>query len=156
MSYGLGSENENLPAYVVLDDPLGLPVNGIDNWHSGFLPANHQGTRFRGTGSPVLNLKPDYDQPDSVLQFERELITRLDRIHARVRPHRPQLDARISIYALAARMQIEATDALDLSQDGQRLAFGSTTGALWVSEDQGDRWTEISAHLPPVYCVRFG
>ena len=46
--------------------------------------------------------------------------------------------------------------ALDLSEDGDRLAFGSTTGALWVSEDQGDRWTEISAHLPPVYCVRFG
>jgi hypothetical protein len=117
VSYGLGSENQNLPAYVVLDDPLGLPVNGIDNWHSGFLPAVHQGTRFRATGSPVLNLKPDYDQLDSVSQFERDLITRLDRVHARNRPHRPQLDARISTYALAARMQIAASDALDLSQE---------------------------------------
>ncbi len=117
VSYGLGSENENLPAYVVLDDPLGLPVNGIDNWQSGFLPANHQGTRFRATGSPVLNLKRDYDQPESISQFERDLIKRLDRIHAEVRPHRPQLDARISTYALAARMQVAATDALDLSQE---------------------------------------
>ena len=117
VSYGLGSENQNLPAYVVLDDPLGLPVNGIDNWQSGFLPAVHQGTRFRATGSPVLNLQRDYDQPDSVSQFERDLIARLDRIHQRRRPHRPELDARISTYALAARMQIAASDALDLSQE---------------------------------------
>ncbi len=117
VSFGLGSENQNLPAYVVLEDPLGLPVNGIDNWQSGFLPAVHQGTRFRATGSPVLNLKPDYDQPDSVSQFERDLITRLDRVHAKRRAHRPQLDARISTYALAARMQMEASDALDLSQE---------------------------------------
>ena len=117
VSYGLGTENENFPAYVVLDDPLGLPVNGIDNWSAGFLSAVHQGTRFRATGSPVLNLKPDYNQPDSVSLFERDLITRLDRIHEQRRPHRPQLDARISTYALAARMQVTASDALDLSQE---------------------------------------
>lgn len=117
VSYGLGTENQNFPAYVVLDDPLGLPVNGIDNWQSGFLSAVHQGTRFRATGSPVLNLKPDYEQPDSVSLLERDLVARLDRIHARSRPHRPQLEARISTYALAARMQIAASDALDLSQE---------------------------------------
>src|SRR5215470_10151595 len=59
--YGLGSENQNLPAYVVLDDPLGLPINGVDSWQSGFLPPTFQGTRFRSTGSPVLNLRPDVD-----------------------------------------------------------------------------------------------
>ena len=53
--YGLGSENQNLPAYVVLDDPQGLPVNGVENWQAGFLPPMFQGTRFRSTGSPVLN-----------------------------------------------------------------------------------------------------
>jgi hypothetical protein len=115
VSYGLGSENENLPAYVVLDDPLGLPVNGIDNWQSGFLPAVHQGTRFRATGSPVLNLKPDYAQPDAVTQLERDLIARLDRLHEHRHPHRPQLAARISTYALSARMQLAASDALDLT-----------------------------------------
>jgi hypothetical protein len=116
-SYGLGSENENLPAYVVLDDPLGLPVNGIDNWTSGYLPPVYQGTRFRATGSPVLNLKPGFDEPADVTHLERDLISKLDHIHRRSRPGHPQLGARISSYELAARMQIEASDALDLSQE---------------------------------------
>ena len=120
VSYGLGSENQNLPTYVVLDDPRGLPVNGIENWQAGFLPAQHQGTRFRATGSPVLNLKPDYEQPSTVTQLERDLITRLDRIHQRKRTHHHQLEARISSYALAARMQIAASDALDLTQETQK------------------------------------
>lgn len=117
VAYGLGSENQNLPAYVVMDDPLGLPVNGIDNWQSGYLPPVFQGTRFRATGSPVLNLKPDYQQPDSVTELERDLISRLDRIHQRNRPNYPQLGARISSYELAARMQIAASDALDLTRE---------------------------------------
>ena len=64
--YGLGSENQNLPAYVVLDDPLGLPVNGVENWQAGFLPPMFQGTRFRSTGSPMLNLRPEVDRPAAV------------------------------------------------------------------------------------------
>ncbi len=117
VSYGLGSENQNLPAYVVLDDPQGLPVNGIDNWTSGYLPPLYQGTRFRATGSPVLDLKPDFQQPNPITQLERALIARLDAQHQRQRPERPQLAARISSYELAARMQLAATDALDLSQE---------------------------------------
>lgn len=117
VSYGLGSENKNLPAYVVLDDPLGLPVNGIENWQAGFLPAQHQGTRFRATGSPVLNLKPEFEQPAEVSQLERDLISRLDRIHQQQRAHQHQLEARLSTYSLAARMQVAASDALDLSQE---------------------------------------
>jgi len=117
VSYGLGTENQNLPAYVVLDDPLGLPVNGIDNWTSGYLPPQFQGTRFRATGAPVLDLKPGFEEPESITRLERELIGRLDRLHQAQRPERPQLAARISSYELAARMQIEASDALDLSQE---------------------------------------
>jgi hypothetical protein len=117
VSYGLGTENQNLPAYVVLDDPLGLPVNGIDNWTSGYLPPSYQGTRFRATGAPVLDLKPDFQEPASVTTLERDLIGRLDRLHESRRPDRPQLAARISTYELAARMQLAATDALDLSQE---------------------------------------
>src|SRR5205807_10044173 len=79
--YGLGSENQNLPAYVVLDDPLGLPINGVENWQSGFLPPIFQGTRFRSTGSPVLNLRPEVDQPANVVKAERELLTQLDDLH---------------------------------------------------------------------------
>src|SRR6516162_8198468 len=81
--YGLGAESQNLPAYVVLDDPLGLPVNGVENWQAGFLPPTFQGTRFRSTGSPVLNLRPEVARPVSVDRLERELLTRLDRIHKR-------------------------------------------------------------------------
>src|SRR5262249_12631510 len=117
--YGLGSESQNLPAYVVLDDPKGLPINGVENWQSGFLPPMFQGTRFRSTGSPVLNLRPDVERPADVVQAERELLGRLDDLHRRQRPHQPNLDARIASYELAARMQLAATDALDLSRESQ-------------------------------------
>ncbi|HZY86417.1 MAG TPA: DUF1501 domain-containing protein, partial [Gemmataceae bacterium] len=115
--YGLGSENQNLPAYVVLDDPLGLPVNGVESWQAGFLPPTFQGTRFRSTGSPVLNLRPEVDRPADVVLAERELLTRLDGLHKSLRPGQPTLDARIASYELAARMQLAATDALDVSKE---------------------------------------
>jgi hypothetical protein len=115
--YGLGSECQNLPAYVVLDDPLGLPINGVENWSAGFLPPLFQGTRFRSTGSPVLNLKPETADPPEIARLQRDLLNRLDRVHQRQRPQQPNLDARIASYELAARMQMSATDALDLSQE---------------------------------------
>ncbi|MSR57363.1 MAG: DUF1501 domain-containing protein [Planctomycetaceae bacterium] len=117
--YGLGSESQNLPAYVVLDDPLGLPINGIENWQAGFLPPLYQGTRFRSTGSPVLNLRPDVERPGEIVAFERDLLSRLDQAHKVRRPGQPRLEARIASYELAARMQLAATDALDLSQETQ-------------------------------------
>ena len=85
VTYGLGSENQNLPAYIVLDDPAGLPVNGVQNWQAGFLPPVYQGTRFRSTGKPVLNLDREYEESDSVVKLERDLIGTLDRIHRRRR-----------------------------------------------------------------------
>ena len=115
--YGLGSESQNLPAYVVLDDPLGLPINGVENWHAGFLPPIYQGTRFRSTGSPVLNLRPETADAPEIARVQRDLLSRLDRLHQRQRPAQPNLDARIASYELAARMQMSATDALDLSQE---------------------------------------
>src|SRR4029077_18662922 len=108
--YALGSENQNLPAYVVLDDPLGLPINGVENWQAGFLPPMFQGTRFRSTGSPLLNLKPETERPESITKAERELISKLDAIHKSARPGQDTLDARIASYELAARMQLAATD----------------------------------------------
>lgn len=115
--YGLGSENQNLPAYVVLNDPLGPPKNGTRNWTSGFLPPLFQGTRFRPTGSPILNLKPQYEQPSAVTESARRLLNQLDEIHRVERPYYPQLDARIESYSLAARMQMSAGEALDLSRE---------------------------------------
>lgn len=119
--YGLGSENQNLPAYIVLDDPLGLPVNGVENWQAGFLPPAFQGTRFRSTGSPVLNLRPDVSQPLDVVEAEREILRDLDESHRRKRPGQSTLDARIASYELAARMQLAATDALDISRESRAL-----------------------------------
>lgn len=118
--YGLGSENQNLPAYIVLDDPQSaLPTNGVQNWQSGYLPPLYQGTRMRPTGSPILNLQPAVEEPDEVVHLTRDLVARLDRIHKQQRPGRLQLDARIASYELAARMQLRAADALDISQETQ-------------------------------------
>lgn len=118
--YGLGSESQNLPAYVVLTDPLGPPKNGTRNWTSGFLPPICQGTPFRPTGSPILNLKPQYKQSSAVSDAARQLLSSLDEIHRRDRPYNPQLDARIETYSLSARMQLSASETLDLSQESQQ------------------------------------
>jgi len=115
--FGLGTENQNLPAYVVLDDPLGLPINGGWNWQSGFLPLLYQGTRLRSVGSPILDLEPDKLKSPGEISAERDLISRLDQIHKRSHPNQLQLDARIASYQLAARLQLEASDALDISKE---------------------------------------
>ncbi len=133
--YGLGSENQNLPAYVVLDDPLGLPVNTVQSWQAGFLPPVYQGTRIRSTGSPILNLKPEQDDPPEIVQLQRDLLRRLDSIHKQKRPGLLQLDARIASYELAARMQLEATDALDVNQESQ-----ATLDAYGVDQEPTDSY----------------
>jgi len=115
--FGLGTENQNLPAYVVLDDPRGLPINGVWNWQSGFLPPLYQGTRLRSVGSPILDLQPDVPRPPEQITAERDLIARLDLIHKRSHPNQLQLDARLASYQLAARLQLTASDALDLSKE---------------------------------------
>jgi uncharacterized protein DUF1501 len=118
--YGLGSGNQNLPAYVILDDPKALPVNGIQNWQSGWLPPVYQGTRFRSEGSPLLNLKPREELPAPLVEAQRALLRRMDESHRLRHPGQPDLEARIANYELAARMQITATDALDLSQESEQ------------------------------------
>ncbi len=115
--YGLGSENQNLPGYVVLDDPKNLPVNGIQNWQSGWLPPVFQGTRVRSEGPPVLNLEPSEELSSSLVHAERNLLRQLNQSHLEQRPWRPELEARISSYELAARMQLAAPEALDLSHE---------------------------------------
>ncbi len=119
ITYGLGTVNQNLPAYVVLDDPGGLPINRTQNWQSGFLPPVYQGTRLRASGTPILGLKREYEEPDEITALERDLIARLDRIHRKRRPSQPSLDARIASYELAARMQLSASDALDLDAESR-------------------------------------
>lgn len=124
--YGLGSENQNLPAYVVLDDPKGLPVNDIQNWQAGYLPGVYQGTRVRSEGMPLLNLRPEEEYPAAIDDLSRSLLHRMDTAHRSSRPHQPNLDARLSSYELAARMQMQATDALDITKesDATKEAYG--------------------------------
>jgi len=126
VAYGLGTENRNLPAYVVLDDPKGLPINGISNWQSAWLPPIYQGTRFRTEGPPVLNLEPRPEIPTPLVEAERNLMRKLDAAHLAARPYQPELDARISSYELAARMQMAASDALDVNKETEatREAYG--------------------------------
>ena len=115
--YGLGSENQNLPAYVVLDDPKGLPINHVQNWQSGWLPSVYQGTRVRSEGSPLLNLRAELEYPAAVVDLARSLLARMDHAHKSQRPGQTELEARITNYELAARMQLTASDALDVSQE---------------------------------------
>ena len=117
--YGLGSETQNLPAYVVLPDPKGPPVQGSRNWQSGFLPPVYQGTSVRSEGPPILNLKPREEFPGPVQELARSLLVDLDAAHRDRRPGQLELDARIASYELAARMQLSATDALDISQESE-------------------------------------
>ena len=119
LTYGLGSENRNLPAYVALTDPRGLPVVGVDNFSNGWLPSMFQGTVIRPTEPRILNL----DAPVS-LQGEAQnrylgFVDRLNRKHLEKFPGETDLEARIQSFELAARMQTEAKEALDLSQESE-------------------------------------
>ncbi len=117
VAYGLGTFNQNLPAYVVLPDLKGLPVDGIRNWSSGWMPPLFQGTPFRAEGMPVLNLKPKTARSAEVEKGRLGLLNVLNAEHRARHPDEWELDARIASFELAARMQLSATDALDLSRE---------------------------------------
>ena len=118
LSYGLGSENRNLPEFVVLICVgRGVP-GGSASWSSGFLPSKYSGVMFRNEGSPVLNL----DNPESVSREMQELnirgVNKLNALrHARVRD--PEIESRIAAYELAFRMQTAAPELMDLSSESQ-------------------------------------
>ena len=117
--YGLGSENENLPAYVVLSDPGGLPVDGERNWSSGFLPAIYQGTPFRSGDSPVFNLQTPAHIPPLARANQLGLLKELNRRHAARFPENTELSARIANFETAARMQTSVPEALDFSGESE-------------------------------------
>ena len=117
VTYGLGTERQDLPAYVVLSDPGGLPVDGIRNWTSGWLPAIYQGTQIRSSGSPIFNLATPDDVPAAARTSQLALLEKLNAAHLRDHPESSELQARISNYEMAARMQSSVNDALDLGQE---------------------------------------
>ena len=117
ISYGLGTENRNLPAYVVLRDPSGYATSGSLTWSSGWLPTIFQGTEFSAEGTPVLNLRSAQNQPEGVQRGNLNFLTELNRLHQRKFPNASILETRIQNYELAARMQLAAGQALDISQE---------------------------------------
>lgn len=121
ISYGLGSLNENLPTFVVLPDHRGFASNGTKNWEAAFLPAQHQGAILRpGDAEPIHDLFPAKQGDFITKASESEtqaLLKRLNQKHAEERPGDSRLDARIKSYELAARMQLAAPEALDLSKE---------------------------------------
>lgn len=117
--YGLGSENQNLPAYMVLTDPGGLPVDGVNNWTNGFMPPLYQGTVLRPKEPRILNLDAPAHLQGALQQQNLGLLQMLNRRHLAQHPGEPDLEARIASYELAAGMQTAAREALDISQETQ-------------------------------------
>jgi hypothetical protein len=115
--YGLGALRQDLPAYVVLSDPGGLPTEGPHNWSSGFLPAVYQGTPFRASGVPVANLQPPAEISPDARGNQLRFLDELNAAHLRRYPGNEELEARISNYELAARMQTAVPAVLDLSSE---------------------------------------
>ena len=115
-AYGLGTENENLPAFIVLPD-VAYPQGGAANWSNGFLPAHYQGTPLRAQGAPVLDMTP----PDYVTEYQQranlDLLGKLNRKHEQRHPGHEELAARIESYELAFRMQAEMPDAIDIESE---------------------------------------
>jgi hypothetical protein len=119
LTYGLGSENQNLPAYVALTDPRGLPVLGVDNFTNGWLPSVYQGTVIRPKEPRILNLDPPMSLKGAAQARYLDFVGGLNRRHLGERPGETELEARIQSFELAARMQVAAKEALDLSQESE-------------------------------------
>jgi hypothetical protein len=118
IQYGLGSMNENLPAYIVIPDPDGPPVWGVQNWTNGWLPAVYQGTPIvMGGSAPVLNLDPPKEVSAAARASQLKFLDRLNRRQLVRYADHSELQARIANFEMAARMQTAVPTAVDLSQE---------------------------------------
>jgi hypothetical protein len=121
VTYGLGSENQNLPGFVVLMDTTGGPISGAKNWSSGYMPAAYQGTVLRSAGDPILDLA----RPEGMTQdMQRDMLDSLGRLnetHRLPRADNSNLAARISSYELAYKMQSYAPEAVDISREPEHV-----------------------------------
>jgi hypothetical protein len=115
LAYGLGTENDNMPAYAVLPDPAGAPKGGPPAWGSAFLPAKYQGTLMRSGPEPILNLKPHPLISNGEQRAALDLIRQINTRHLERRGFDSELEARVNAYELAFRMQTEAPSVVDLS-----------------------------------------
>ena len=117
LTYGLGGQTSSLPPYMALIDPGQLPVDGVGNWHNGYLPSIYQGTVIRPTEPRILNLTPP---PRLEGAPQKELLSYLQQLNesdVKRNPGEFDYQARIDMYELAARMQTAAVEAMDLSSE---------------------------------------
>lgn len=133
VTYGLGTENQNLPAFVVFSDFRGGPIGGAPNWGNGFMPAAYQGTPFRSTGDPIVDLKPPKEITPERQRRWLDLLKTLNDQHLAKNPADSELSARVQSYELAFRMQSHAVDAVDVNKES------AATKALYgVDEKETD------------------
>ncbi|QEG35651.1 DUF1501 domain-containing protein [Bythopirellula goksoeyrii] len=119
VNYGLGSENSNLPGFVVMLDPSGGPISGAKNWSNGYMPATYQGTVFRTAGAPILDLQSPRGM---TRELERDLLDAISSAngkHLALRADNSELAARIASYELAYDMQVSAPEAVNLADETQ-------------------------------------
>ncbi|HYP09777.1 MAG TPA: DUF1501 domain-containing protein [Bryobacteraceae bacterium] len=126
VTYGLGTENQNLPAFVVFSDFRGGPIGGAPNWGNGFMPAAFQGTPFRSMGDPIVDLKPPKDITPERQRRWLDLLRKLNEEHLAKNPDDSELSARVQSYELAFRMQSSAVDAVDVNKetDATKALYG--------------------------------
>ncbi len=129
VNYGLGSQNQNLPAFVVLKDSDAQVVNGVRNWGSGFMPALYQGVQFEPDGTPIANLMTPKGVSEGRQHSKLAFLNQMNREHGASRQDNTQLDARIKAYELAFRMQAQAPEAVDLGRESE------TTKKLYGMDD---------------------
>jgi len=159
--YALGTERLELPAYVVLADPGGLPVDGIRNWSSGYLPAICQGTAFGSGKSAVLNLKRPPDVSEAARRNQLELPGRFNAAHLAVQQDSSELAAQIANYELASQMQTSVPEVLDISGETEQTRQMYGLDNPTISEygqrcllarrlvEQGVRFVQIFMNLQP-------
>jgi hypothetical protein len=121
IAYGLGTENQNLPAYVALPDTASLPVDGPRNWTAGWLPPIYQGTQLSARGTPIFDLERPASLSASQQRANLDLLGYLNRRHLESHPGLPELEARITTYELAARMQAAAAREVDVAGEPARV-----------------------------------
>ena len=155
LNYGLGTVNENLPGFVVMLDPRGGPISGAKNWNSGYMPASYQGTVMRSVGVPILDLNRPNDLSSAAQRQVLDSLRGYNEQHFMTRSDNSNLAARIASYELAYRMQSEAPDAVDISQEtdetqnlyglngGKTAAFGRQCLLARRLVERGVRFVQI-------------
>lgn len=119
ITYGLGSENRDLPGFIVMGDRRGATIGGASVWGNGYLPAAYQGTLFRNGATPIVDLNRRADMPAAEQRSELDLLKWMNERHSAERSNTSELDARIASYELAFRMQTQAPELVDLSKESE-------------------------------------